>query len=159
MTTVRRSDDVGSAAGPRSDHRARWALLGSAGLLALGTPLLAGATAGATVAPPATVVRAAPRGTLGDILVTQAGATLYEDTAGPCTGGCASVWPPLTVPAGSKLKAGPGVLRADLGTTRVSGVRVVTYDGHALYTFVDDSGHSANGNGDGPFVVVPVPST
>jgi hypothetical protein len=25
-----------------------------------------------------------------------------------------------------------------------------------LYTFVDDSGHSVSGNGDGPFEVVPV---
>ena len=118
MTTLRSTDGAGSGR-RRTDHRARWTLLGSAGLLALGTPLVAGATAGATTHVPSTVVRAAPRGKLGDILVTQAGATLYEDTAGPCTGGCASVWPPLVVPAGSKVKAGPGVLRADLSTTSV----------------------------------------
>jgi len=57
------------------------------------------------------------------------GATLYrytpDGTAGKatCTGGCASLWPPLTVPAGTTApKGGPGV--GKLGTTAAAhGVR------------------------------------
>jgi predicted lipoprotein with Yx(FWY)xxD motif len=52
------------------------------------------------------VASIAERGSMGAILVDQSGATLYRhspDGAGKttCTGGCATTWPPLTVPSGT----------------------------------------------------------
>lgn len=102
----------------------------------------------------------ASRPTVGKILVTEVGGTtLYRDSNdGPndptCTGGCASVWPPLVLPAGAtKAKGGPGV--KGLGTVKLkNGELQVTFNEEPLYTFVSDSKHSVNGNGDGPFSVV-----
>jgi predicted lipoprotein with Yx(FWY)xxD motif len=56
--------------------------------------------------------------------------------ASACTGGCASVWPPVTA---SSASAGAGVSGADLGTiTRSDGTTQVTYHGHPLYFFARD---------------------
>jgi predicted lipoprotein with Yx(FWY)xxD motif len=106
------------------------------------------------------VVKAAKRKTFGTILVTAKGGALYRDTNdGPnkptCTGSCASVWPPLVLPAGDTTPmGGKGV--TGLGTVKLkSGQLQVTFNKEPLYTFVDDTGKSVNGNGDGPFLVVP----
>jgi predicted lipoprotein with Yx(FWY)xxD motif len=105
------------------------------------------------------IVDIAKRPVVGKILVTLHGVTLYRDTDdGPndptCTGSCAGIWPPLVLPAGAKMaKGGPGV--TGLGTVKIAnGDLQVTFNKEPLYTFVDDSGHSVNGNGDGPFEVV-----
>jgi len=49
----------------------------------------------------------------GPILADGADFTLYTFTNGgtpvPCTGGCAAVWPPLTVPAGTQPTGGQGL--------------------------------------------------
>ena len=80
---------------------------------------------------------------LGTVLVSSAGRTLYlltADTAtsSACSGSCVSVWPPLTV-SGTPT-AGPGVDGSKLGTiTRADGTKQVTYAGHPLYTFAGDS--------------------
>jgi len=83
------------------------------------------------------------------------GASLYTAPASGCTGGCLKVWPPLYVAKG---KTPTGV--TGLGTMSVMvGKKTkfqVTYMGKALYSFVDDSGTSVNGNGVGGFMVAAV---
>jgi predicted lipoprotein with Yx(FWY)xxD motif len=77
-------------------------------------------------------------------LVTSSGLTLYRNTTEKnghirCTGACASAWPPLLVPAGDRVVAGPGVAQAKLGTTRrPDGKRQATYAGAPLYRFASD---------------------
>jgi predicted lipoprotein with Yx(FWY)xxD motif len=80
---------------------------------------------------------------LGKILVDGRGRTLYlfkRDTPhiSSCTGACARVWPPLT---GSRTPAvGAGVSRAKLTTiTRADGATQVSYNGHPLYRFSEDT--------------------
>lgn len=80
---------------------------------------------------------------LGTILVDAHGKTLYlytpdkSDTS-TCYGQCASFWPPLL--AHGKLVAGKGLKSSLLGTTKRSdGSEQVTYNGHPLYTFAQDS--------------------
>jgi predicted lipoprotein with Yx(FWY)xxD motif len=80
---------------------------------------------------------------LGKILVDSHGRTLYlfkKDARGKsaCTGECAKFWPPLRV--SGKPTAGSGIGASKLGTTgRPDGKRQVTYNGHPLYTFLQDS--------------------
>jgi len=82
---------------------------------------------------------------LGTILTTSSGFTLYEftrDRAGEDScmkiHGCAQVWPALET--GGKPTAGSGVKASLLSSIRVSGgARQVTYAGHALYTYSADS--------------------
>jgi predicted lipoprotein with Yx(FWY)xxD motif len=88
---------------------------------------------------------------LGKVIVDSDGFTLYDfhkdkGTTSSCYGGCASVWPPLTT--GSAPKAGGGVSASKLGMTkRKDGTTQVTFAGHPLYTYVEDSKPGeANGN-------------
>jgi predicted lipoprotein with Yx(FWY)xxD motif len=80
---------------------------------------------------------------LGQILVGANGKTLYlfeADTSpqSTCSGACAQAWPPLTT-SGSP-KAAAGASASLLGTTtRSDGTTQVTYSGHPLYTFVNDT--------------------
>jgi predicted lipoprotein with Yx(FWY)xxD motif len=62
-----------------------------------------------------------------------------EDTKkAECYGACAKVWPPVLTKG--KPKAGEGVKQSLLGTTkRSNGKLQVTYAGHPLYYYVDDS--------------------
>jgi predicted lipoprotein with Yx(FWY)xxD motif len=82
------------------------------------------------------------RSTLGRMLVTSRGRTLYlfeKDRNGrsSCTGTCATYWPPLLTT--SRPHAGTGVRAALLGTTRrPDGKLQVTYKRHPLYTFALD---------------------
>lgn len=111
----------------------------------------------ATTTPTSGVVDSATVGTHGVVLVSASGATLYhyspDGTGAPtCTGGCAAVWPALTVPAGSTTPAaGSGVPSADLSTvTRSDGTLQVTYKKMPLYTYTGDSASGqANGQGVG----------
>jgi predicted lipoprotein with Yx(FWY)xxD motif len=79
---------------------------------------------------------------LGSYLTDGQGRTLYlftRDSAmtSSCSGGCTSVWPPLT--AASAVQAGTGASAALLGTTTNSGgQKQVTYNGHPLYYYVGD---------------------
>jgi predicted lipoprotein with Yx(FWY)xxD motif len=79
----------------------------------------------------------------GKILVDGRGRTLYlfeKDTRGrsACGSPCATYWPPLLT--GAQTTAGRGVKAALLGVTRRSdGSTQVTYAGHPLYSFVQDS--------------------
>ena len=86
----------------------------------------------------------------GAVVLTNAkGFTLYwfaPDTAtkSNCNGSCATYWPPVKGPA----TAGAGVT-GTLGTiTRSDGSTQATYNGHPLYTYVNDrSAGQATGNG------------
>jgi predicted lipoprotein with Yx(FWY)xxD motif len=79
---------------------------------------------------------------LGNILVSSSGRTLYEFTRdhgnkNSCAAisGCSTVWPSLK--ASGRPTAGAGVKASLLSTT--SGDQV-TYAGHPLYTYAGDSG-------------------
>ncbi len=90
---------------------------------------------------------------LGTILITGSGKTLYLDvndkTGHPaCKGGCLVIWPPLK--ASSKVTVSGQAKKADLGTIKISGgIKQVTYDKHPLYTFqsaaTGTSGEGVNG--------------
>jgi predicted lipoprotein with Yx(FWY)xxD motif len=81
---------------------------------------------------------------VGPILVDGQGYTLYSFTKDgrnrdvcAAIASCLRVWPALV---SSHPSAGPGVKRRLMGTIEVAGVgRQVTYAGHPLYTFIDDS--------------------
>jgi predicted lipoprotein with Yx(FWY)xxD motif len=81
--------------------------------------------------------------TLGPVLVGPNGLTLYTHTgdtatSSTCTGGCASAWPPLAVPAGSSATAGAGVSGTFATLTRDDGTLQVTYNGLPLYGWMND---------------------
>jgi predicted lipoprotein with Yx(FWY)xxD motif len=89
------------------------------------------------------------------VLVNGSGMTLYhytKDSSGTvtCTGSCAKIWPPLTLPKGrSKTTGGSGVM-GSFGTASnpAGGSAVVTYNGWPLYTYSGDKSSSeANGQG------------
>ena len=112
------------------------------------------------------VVKTAKRGNLGTILVSAKGATLYHYTPdGPnkptCTGGCASAWPPLLLPAGTTVAHGAkGV--TGLGTVKLASGRLQVTDHKVpLYRFSGDKGSSTHGQGIGGiwFVVHPKGAT
>jgi predicted lipoprotein with Yx(FWY)xxD motif len=110
---------------------------GSSGAAAAGG---AGGNGGATSV---AMVTATP-GTHSAFLTDGMGRAVYMWDADPnnmssCNGACANQWPPLTTTAAPKAGTG-GVQANDLGTiTRSDGTKQVTYNGHALYTYVGDS--------------------
>lgn len=81
--------------------------------------------------------------TLGMVLVTTSGHTIYlfekdRNDKSACTASCAQFWPPLLIRG--KPTAGPGVHAALLGTTRrPNGSVQVTYNRHPLYTYTLDT--------------------
>ncbi len=82
---------------------------------------------------------------LGTILTTSSGFTLYEFTrdrgsVDSCIKihGCAQAWPALET--SGQPTAGSGVKASLLSSIRISGgARQVTYAGHPLYTYSEDS--------------------
>jgi predicted lipoprotein with Yx(FWY)xxD motif len=89
---------------------------------------------------------------LGNVLVDTQGRTLYlfeqdKGATSTCTGSCAANWPPLQ--ATGKPSVGSGARPSLLGTSRRSdGKLQVTYDGHPLYLFAQDSSAGqTNGQG------------
>jgi predicted lipoprotein with Yx(FWY)xxD motif len=89
---------------------------------------------------------------LGNILVDSKGRTLYlfnrdSGTMSECNGACAVNWPPLR--AAGKPTIGTGTKAALVSTsTRSDGMRQVTYNGHPLYLFKNDSS-PGDTNGEG----------
>lgn len=78
---------------------------------------------------------------LGSILTDGQGRTLYlfsrdSDGAASCSGGCTSVWPPVT--SSTAVQAGSGASASLLGTTSGGGQMQITYNGHPLYYYVGD---------------------
>lgn len=133
--------------GPRCASKAAALAMGAIAPLALIAS--GGAPAGAT-AKHDTVKLVTHRG-LGKILVDSTGRALYIFSAdhpnkATCTGGCAGVWPPLTIPKGSKVVGGPGL--SHLGTIADGKRRQVTWNKHPLYLYALDTGPGVvNGNG------------
>jgi predicted lipoprotein with Yx(FWY)xxD motif len=90
-------------------------------------------------------------GDLGQVIVDSNGMTLYDfhkdkGTTPSCYGACEEAWPPLTTTGEPEAK---GSAQASmLGTTeRKDGTMQVTYNGHPLYTFIEDKKPGeANGN-------------
>jgi predicted lipoprotein with Yx(FWY)xxD motif len=88
---------------------------------------------------------------LGDVLADADGMALYfndqdTDDSVLCDNACTDEWPPLE--ATSDTPTGDGV--SGLATAdRPDGTKQVTYQGHPLYTFVDDeSAGQASGDGE-----------
>ena len=80
---------------------------------------------------------------LGQFLVDAQGITLYTFANDPdgnsvCVDDCEVEWPPLIVPAGTQLTAGPGVPGQLATITRANGALQVTYNGHPLYHYSGD---------------------
>jgi len=139
-------------------------LVGVAGSLALlAAPVFVPAAEAAKHARSALVVNETTNQSVGMILVSVTGFTLYHYTPDKpnkptCTGSCTTAWPPFLLPKGVAVaKGGTGV--TGLGSVSVAGGRrQVTYHGTPLYRFVGDtSPGSANGQGTGGiwFVVHP----
>jgi predicted lipoprotein with Yx(FWY)xxD motif len=109
------------------------------------------ATVGVPVTGEATV-NVATVGKYDSVLVNGDGKPLYvfskdTGTTSACTGDCTSTWMPLAT-QGSPV-AGTNVDATLLGSiTRDDGTKQVTYNGHPLYTFANDTGpDSAAGQG------------
>jgi predicted lipoprotein with Yx(FWY)xxD motif len=93
---------------------------------------------------------------LGLTLVDANGHVLYQYGPDPkgsstCTGGCATAWPPLTVP-GTTVTVGTNLPAVQFTTiTGPGGIHIVADAGHALYRFAGDtkpgetSGEGVNG--------------
>jgi predicted lipoprotein with Yx(FWY)xxD motif len=96
-------------------------------------------------------VLSSERSPYGQILATGAGYTLYDfaidtPTASRCpNGACTVSWPPLIVQG--RVVAENGVRESLVGeVTRPGGARQVTYGGHPLYTYREDSApHQTSG--------------
>ena len=105
--------------------------------------------------------------TYGNVLTDAQGRALYtfpSDHGGvsacDSNSACASVWPALSVPAGTTATAGPGVSGTVGQAVQANGVYQVTYNGSPLYTFVGDTAPGqVTGNGVGGFLVVVVAAT
>ena len=126
---------------------------GLAVTLALITLVAAGAAVAATQS--AVTVKTAKNTTLNTtIVVNKNGFTLYHLTSEKgkkfvCTGQCATIWPPLTVPKGTKPVAGPGITKSKLSTIKRPDGRIqVTYAGMTLYRYSADS-KAGQTNGEG----------
>jgi predicted lipoprotein with Yx(FWY)xxD motif len=134
---------------------ATWMSLGAAAVAAvvLGVTV-AGAGGTAPVAAKGPVLLKSLRIGGVNVLTNAQGRTIYwfapdTPTKSACYGGCAVYWPPVL----GRPTAGPGVT-GRLGTiTRTDGSRQATYDGHPLYTYIQDhkpgqaKGNNVNLNG------------
>ena len=133
------------------------ALVGAAGAAVFAS---AGAALGHTAhAGAASTVVKTRQTKFGTILVNGSGKALYLNAGDKpphfaCSGGCLQAWPPLK--ANGTLKAQGAAKAAKLSSTKDGSIKIVTYNGHPLYTFASDSGSSITGeNTNGFFVVSP----
>jgi predicted lipoprotein with Yx(FWY)xxD motif len=111
---------------------------------------------------------------VGAVLVSGTGRALYVFTPEKggkikCTGGCASLWPPLRVFTGGTPEVATAVHPNLVGTIATPAGRVITYAGWPLHTYTADAAHGTylgQGNGgqwylispSGPIVTRPVNS-
>ena len=108
---------------------------------AAGTASAAGASSSASAGSASAVSIETHSGPMGTYLTDGSGRSLYlfaADTAGKsnCSGACASFWPPLTGSATAMSGAQAGMLAT---IARSDGSKQVTYDGHPLYYFKQDT--------------------
>jgi predicted lipoprotein with Yx(FWY)xxD motif len=113
------------------------------GTSAAAAPVAGHSSAAATVR----TARVAVGGAIETILTTATGQPLYyyqPDTVAKSfvTGNLARLWPPLT----SAAPAGMGV-SGQLGVLNDVNGQQVTYNGHPLYTFIDDRAGQVTGQG------------
>jgi len=143
------------ASGPRGMSWIARAVVAAAlvgGVTAATAGIAAAQTGPAPASTNALVVKEAFRMGFGKMLVVHgSGRALYTNPAG-CSAACQSVWPPLVMPAGTTTPTGAPCL----GTAKLGTQLQVTYHGLRLYTFVNDTGHSVNGNGMAGFHVAKV---
>lgn len=96
----------------------------------------------------------------GSIVTDASGKTLYKyandtSTVSNCSGTCARVWPPLTVPSGTTPTAGAGISGQLATIQRADGTTQVTLDGSPLYYYANDTAAGdATGDGLNNFSVV-----
>ena len=111
---------------------------------------------GGTTAAPAssgTLVSVTHVDGVGNVLTDRQGAALYSpqqeaDGTIMCTGSCAAIWVPLTLPAGQNSPTGTASIGGKLGTVqRPDGGTQVTFDGKPLYSFAQDTPGTVTGNG------------
>lgn len=132
-------------------------------MLALGMAAACGSSTTSTTSTSATggggtAIVELSHSSLGTILVTRKGLTLYYYTADTptriaCTGSCSQTWPPLLYTGTGTPTGGAGV--SGLGTIKRPGGGVqVTYKGKPLYTFVSDTPGHTTGQGVAGFQVV-----
>ena len=119
----------------------RWLRWDVAGWFVAACTALAVLVAAGGAAAAGSTLTATQNAKLGSVLSGPSGLTLYyyaKDTNGVsnCTGGCAGVWPPLTV-TGTPT-AGTGVGGAIGTLTRSDGTVQVTYNGWPLYYYAAD---------------------
>ena len=106
--------------------------------------LVAATGIGVALAATNATLKTANNSTLGKIVVSGNGRTLYHLTsekgkAVKCKGQCLSFWLPVTTKAGAKTVAGAGLTASKLGTVkRVGGVLQVTYAGYPVYWYSGD---------------------
>ncbi len=164
MTAKPQAEEQSEAATRRRRVRRR-RLVPIAGIVAIGVTAAACGSSGTSTT--TTTAAAAVGGTaivnlshssLGTILVTKKGLTLYYYTADTptkiaCTGSCAQSWPPLLYTGSGTPVGGAGV--TGLGTIhRPAGGTQVTYKGKPLYTFTSDTPGHTTGQGVAGFQVV-----
>jgi len=115
--------------------------------------------AGVTFPPIGTTVLIVQHSNLGWVMAKADGHVVYtyaKDSQGgapSCTGSCASVWAPVT----GMPKAGPADnFPGSFGVvTGAGGKKVITYNGHPLYTYVGAAPLTTKGNGiDGVWHVI-----
>jgi predicted lipoprotein with Yx(FWY)xxD motif len=134
----------------RAVRRRRGPVVAIVAGFALGGAALAGAATGATTV-------TTHHGRLGLMVAAANAHTVYLDSRDPsgksgCYGSCASAWPPLISHGRPGAAKGSGLRSGLLGTTRrKNGALQVTYNGHALYLFPQDTKpgdmHGENVNG------------
>jgi predicted lipoprotein with Yx(FWY)xxD motif len=116
-----------------------------------------GATSSGGAASSANALVVATNSSLGQIVTTGSGRTVYRfdaDSTSPsksnCTGGCSSLWPPVLA-TGSGTPAVMGVNSSQIGeVTRSDGSKQLTLAGSPLYTYSGDTAAgTAAGEGSG----------
>ena len=132
-------------------------LAGGAGLLLIAPAVAGCGGGGGSSSPPKTpsgkiATLGVTSDNLGQILVDSKGRTLYlftrdSGTMSECNGACAVNWPPLRA-SGKPTIAGGAKASLISTTARSDGTRQVTYNGHPLYLFKNDS-KSGDTNGEG----------
>jgi len=152
----------GSGAGPSAPRLTPRRRPGPVAVLAAACLLLLVTWSSAALAAGNPTVAIGTSATFGQILTDAQGMAMYTYSGdhsgiGTCTGSCAAVWPPLTVPSGTTPSAGPGVPGSVAAVPQPNGTDQVTYDGSPLYGFVGDSSPGqVTGNGVSGFSVVKV---
>lgn len=125
------------------------------GMSASASPM-AGSGSSAMASMPAKTELTVRKTSLGDVLATSSGMTIYwysKDMKGgmsTCTGSCLTAWPAVTVTGTPTVAAGVK-LGGTLGTVKgPDGKLQATYDGYPLYTYAQDMAPGdTTGNGVG----------